>query len=162
MRTVSRTAAMCVVFFGLQCCISTSQQSAVPAYRADPRLAKLKGFFLEFDSPAYFLAEDFLAAADRHGLDWRLLPSISILESGGGKDFKNNNIMGWDSCRQAFPSVQAGVDIVAARLAHSQFYKTKDLDEKLAAYNPNPDYPRRAKALMRRLTLQADTAPSVN
>jgi hypothetical protein len=131
--------------------ISPGQQLAAPDYSTDPRLERLQDFFNDFQAPAYVFAADFLAAADRHGLDWRLLPSVSILESGGGKESPRNNILGWDSCRVGFRSVPAGVETVAARLAHSEFYKNKDLNQKLAAYNPKRDYPGRVKALMQRL-----------
>ena len=79
------------------------------------------------------------------------MPSISIVESGGGKVYRNNNILGWNSCRTSFSSVEAGIDLVAARLAESTFYRDKNLDEKLAAYNPNSHYPRRVKSYMERL-----------
>jgi hypothetical protein len=161
MGALSRLAVVCAGVFALQTCVSTGQQFVLRSQGADPRLSRLKRFFSELESPAYFLAEEFLAAADRHGLDWRLLPSISIVESGGGREFKNNNIMGWDSCQEAFPSPQAGVEIVASRLADSKFYKTKDLDHKLATYNPVPGYARRVKALMNRLSAEARPSPLV-
>ena len=134
---------------------STSQQLYHPPYHSDPRLLKMRIFFDAFDSPAYFLAEEFLLAADNNGLDWRLLPSISILESGGGKAFKNNNILGWDSCRQKFPSVTRGIHSVARSLATSKLYKNKSLDRKLSIYNPHLGYPFRVKSLMTRLNLDS-------
>jgi hypothetical protein len=148
---VSRTAVVCAGLLAMHSGISPGQQLAAPDYRADPRLERLRGFFNEYQAPAYVFAADFLAAADRHGLDWRLLPSVSILESGGGKAFMRNNILGWDSCRTGFSSVPAGVETVAARLAHSDLYKNKDLNHKLAAYNPRQNYPARVRALMQRL-----------
>jgi hypothetical protein len=151
MRTVSRTVVVLAGLLAMHSATSTGQQLQPPRCDTDPRLLKLKNFFQELESPAYSLAEDFLAAADRHGLDWRLLPSISVVESGGGKAYMNNNILGWDSCRRSFPSVTVGIDHVAAMLAASKFYRDKDLDQKLAAYNPSSDYPRLVKSLMQRL-----------
>jgi len=58
-------------------------------------------------------------------------------------------VLGWDSCREKFPSVQAGIRYVAGQLANSKIYRGKDLDEKLETYNPVPEYPRRIKAVMR-------------
>ncbi len=142
---------MLVGLLAVHSATSTGQQLLPPNYDADPRLQKLKSFFQDLNSPAIWRAEVFLAAADRHGLDWRLLPSISIIESGGGKAYMNNNILGWDSCRTSFPSIEAGIDLVAARLTRSKLYRDKDLDEKLALYNPNSDYPGRVKSLMERL-----------
>jgi len=120
-------------------------------HRIDPRLLKLRHFFTGLHAPAYSLSEQFLEASDQNGLDWRLLPSVSVLESGGGKQYTNNNILGWDSCRQGFPSVRAGIQHVARRLAHSPLYKDKSLDGILTTYNPDPGYPHRVKSLMTRL-----------
>ncbi|MBM3746701.1 MAG: hypothetical protein FJW34_12975 [Acidobacteria bacterium] len=120
-------------------------------YLEDPRLARLAGFFEESDCPAATLAEDFLSAADRNGLDWRLLPSICLLETGGGKQARNNNLFGWDSGRRCFTSERAGIHVVAERLAQSDLYKGKSLRSKLGTYNPQRAYAVRIEALMRRL-----------
>lgn len=127
---------------------STSQTLGLPDYETDPRLLRIKEFFRSFDSPADELAQDFLLAADRNGLDWRLLPSLALIESGGGKNYKNNNIFGWASCELSFPTVSAGIHHVASRLAHSHLYRDKNLDGILSTYNPFSDYPKRVKALM--------------
>jgi len=153
-----RTVVLLVGLVGLRTAVNPGQQVTVSPYHNDPRLAALKGFFQALDSPAADFAEEFLVAADHEGLDWRLLPSIAILESGGGKEFSNNNILGWDSCRQSFPSVRAGIHIVAARLARSTFYRDKDLAAKLAAYNPNAEYPLHVKWLMARLAVRLEQA----
>jgi hypothetical protein len=116
---------------------------------ADPRLAHLNKFFAALDSPVRDLAPEFLAAADRHTLDWRLLPSIAVVESSAGKDYKNNNIFGWDSCNKKFPSVRAGIHEVAARLATSRLYRKKGVEGILNTYNPNSDYAPRVMRIMR-------------
>lgn len=124
--------------------------SQVPS-RADDRASRLKMFFQKNGCPIADLAGDFITAADQHGLDWRLLPSISMIESSGGKRYLNNNIFGWDSCRVGFASIREGIHHVASRLAHSKHYKNKDLDEILSAYNPHDTYPPQIKYLMRML-----------
>src|SRR5579872_3434416 len=118
---------------------------------ADPRLLRLQKFFAARDCPLREVAADFLAAADRNALDWRLLPSISIIESSGGKDYRNNNVFGWDTPLQSFASVREGIHYVAGQLARSDRYKNKSLDGKLRTYNPNPAYPHKVKAVMRAL-----------
>jgi hypothetical protein len=151
MRTALRFVVVLAGIVVLPSAITPQQQFPQRDYRKDPRLFKLQAFFKELDSPAYSLAEEFLVAADVHGLDWRLLPSISILESGGGKAYLNNNILGWDSCRVRFPTVATGIHTVARLLSTSNFYKNKSLPEKLAAYNPHPAYPLQVTSLMGRL-----------
>ena len=85
--------------------------SPVAEERTDPRLQTLKEFFT--DCPAAEFAHVFLDAADEYNLDWRLLPSISFVESTGGKAAKNNNLFGWDAGRAEFSSLSAGIQKVA-------------------------------------------------
>jgi hypothetical protein len=120
-----------------------------PVDQNDPRLSRLQKFFADRDCPLQDSAQDFLVAADQNQLDWRLLPSISFIESSGGKDYRNNNVFGWDSCKERFTSVRAGIHYVAAQLGKSSRYKGKDVDGKLQIYNPLPEYSQRVKAVMR-------------
>ena len=131
--------------------VSLQQPSITHSEPNDPRLHLIWQYFADRDCPLRDSAADFLIAADQNALDWRLLPSISMIESSGGKDYRNNNVFGWDSCRESFPSVQAGIHFVASKLAKSKRYKDKNLDDKLLTYNPQPDYPHRVKAVMRAL-----------
>ena len=129
---------------------SMQQYKAAPAIdEKDPRLSQLQKYFGDRDCPLRDAAKDFLVAADQNQLDWRLLPSISMIESSGGKDYTNNNVLGWDSCKEKFSSVRAGIHYVAAQLGRSSRYKDKDTDRKLRIYNPVPEYPARVKAVMR-------------
>jgi hypothetical protein len=157
-RVLAKSVVLLVGLVAIQSAIGIGQQIAVPSYEHDPRATVLRDFFEALDSPAVDLTEVFLLAADRHGLDWRLLPSIAILESGGGKESMNNNILGWDSCRESFPSVQAGIHTVADQLANSRLYKNKDLDRKLRLYNQNTAYPAKVKWLMARLATRLENS----
>jgi hypothetical protein len=123
-------------------------ESTVPPI-TDPRLFHLHKFFAEHNSPLDELAPEFLAAADENALDWRLLPSISLVESSGGKFYRNNNVFGWDNCHRRFPSVRASIHLVAARLGNSSLYKDKDVNEILSTYNPRPEYSVRVQSVMR-------------
>lgn len=122
-----------------------------PEYRSDPRLETLRTFFHVAECPAEEYAAAFLEAADYNDLDWRLLPSLSFVESTGGKFARDNNLFGWDSGRAHFPSPVAGIHAVGYRLSHSDLYKDKELDEILSTYNPNIEYARRVKSVMRRI-----------
>jgi len=116
---------------------------------ADPRLSRLQKFFADRNCPLRDDAKDFLVAADQNQLDWRLLPSISFVESSGGKTYTNNNVLGWASCKEKFSSVRAGIHYVAAQLGKSRRYKGKDTDKKLWLYNPTAEYRQRVRAVMR-------------
>jgi len=161
MRIAFKRAFVLAALLAADWATSSSGEVAPATYLNDSRLLKLRRFFAELDSPAYFLAEDFLIASDRNHLDWRLLPSLSILESGGGKEGRNNNILGWDSCRQKFPSVEVGIHHVAYRLAESKSYKHKSLDGILRTYNPRPGYPQRVMSLMARISRDRASRPLV-
>jgi hypothetical protein len=95
---------------------------------------------------------EFLEAADAYNLDWRLLPSISFVESAGGKATPNNNMFGWDQGRAHFPSLTAGIYEVGYRLAYSETYKNKDLDALLTIYNPVGPYAQTVKSVMHRIS----------
>src|SRR5262252_6354372 len=109
---------------------SPGQTQRPPArdYRDDPRLIKLRDFFRRSECPAEHYSATFIEAADDYSLDWRLLPSISYVESTGGKAARNNNIFGWDSGKAQFPSPAAGIHAVGYRLSHSDLYRSKSLD----------------------------------
>lgn len=127
-----------------------------PAPRPDPRVVRLVRYFSKLNCPVSNLAHVFVRAADENHLDWRLLPSISVIESGGGKAYKNNNIFGWDSGLQAFPSVSSGIEIVAARLGRSPLYRNRDSAGKLRIYNPNESYVHDVLTVMNRISPVAD------
>jgi hypothetical protein len=129
--------------------IIPDQRIPVSPYRNDPRRASLEKFFGDRDCPARELAEEFLVAADRHGLDWRLLPSIAFIESTGGKNYWNNNIMGWGSSREGFTSVRAGIHHVAERLKNASCYRNKGIRSLLRTYNPSPAYPGQVMGVMK-------------
>lgn len=119
--------------------------------RSDPRLVRLRTFFGEMDCPAQAYAREFVEAADQYQLDWRLLPSISFIESTGGKMARNNNFFGWDSGAAQFDSPEAGIYAVGYQLSHSYLYRWKDLDAILATYNPDGEYGPKVKWVMRQI-----------
>lgn len=119
--------------------------------KTDPRLIRVKQFFVDRDCPAHVYAEDFISAADQHDLDWRLLPSLSFVESSGGKVAHNNNMFGWDNCKQKFRSSREGIYHVAARLGGSRLYRHKTIDQVLRYYNPRREYAVAVKSVMNQL-----------
>jgi hypothetical protein len=120
-------------------------------YRNDPRLERLRGFFAKLDCPAWKYAATFLEAADDYALDWRLLPSLSYVESTGGKAARNNNLFGWNSGQAKFSSPHAAIHMIGFHLAHSERYRDKDLDSLLTTYNPTGEYAAKVKSVMRRI-----------
>jgi hypothetical protein len=142
-----------VVFAGLLGApVATNPGQPVPAQplsTIDPRLVRLKQFLIERDCPIRQYAEEFIQVADQNDLDWRLLPSISFVESSGGKAYRNNNVFGWNSCRgRRFSSIRAGIHFVADKLANSEPYKEKTVDEKLRIYNSRVEYRKLVRSVM--------------
>ncbi len=101
----------------------------------ETRCNAVRNFFLSHKSPLAAKAPVFIAVAARHGLDWRLLPSLSMVESSGGKAGKRNNIFGWNSGKANFKTVDAGIEFVGSRLGTSKLYAGSTMD-KLRRYNP--------------------------
>src|SRR5882724_7126316 len=99
------------------------------------RLANLKKFFSKYKSPLAAHAVDFLQVADRFGLDWRLMPSLVIIESGG-RNIRNNNVFGWGNGASRFRSVAESITVVADCLANKVPYRGKSFEAKMRAYNP--------------------------
>lgn len=120
-----------------------------PSDPVDSRLVQIREFFRKHACPVEHLAEEFLAAADHHGLDWRLLPSLALVESGGGRASRANNIFGWGRVR--FPSVADGIFTVARSLADGRNYRGKSLEQKLWTYNPMAGYITKVKNVMQQL-----------
>ena len=102
----------------------------------DHRSDHLKGFLKAKGSPLAEYATAFLEAADRHSLDWRLLPTLALVESAGGRVIRNNNVFGWGNGRIRFASIPESIHIIAERLANSNSYRNKSTEDKLRAYNP--------------------------
>lgn len=123
-------------------------------YTKDSRFRRIKAFFNKRACPMEKYAADLVAAADQNQLDWRLLPSLALVESSGGKVYRNNNVFGWDSCKRRFPTVQAGIHVVAERLANSPYYRGKTLEGKLRSYNQNPGYAATVKRVMSQMATE--------
>jgi hypothetical protein len=67
-------------------------------------------------SPLADYAEEIVKAADTHGIDYRLIPAISIIESSGGiHNFRSYNAWGWG--KRNFSSWEDGIWTVTEGLA---------------------------------------------
>jgi hypothetical protein len=145
------------VFAGLVVVPATVTQadSQIPQVRPTPsedqRLNALRKFFFTFRCPLASVAEIFVAEADSHNLDWRLLPSLAIIESGGGKASRGNNIFGWNNGNASFPTLGAAIHQVARTLGDSSLYKNKPLRSLLMIYNPVQGYAERVQSMMEQI-----------
>ena len=138
--------------------VNTDQDVTRNRKKFDLRESILRKFLKDKNCPDQEYAEVFVAEADAHELDWRLLPSLAIVESGGGRNFKGNNLFGWANGKQTFTSIGEAIHTVASTLAHGRAYRGKDLTAKLATYNQGADYPAMVMEIMRQISPKAQVA----
>ncbi len=145
-----------VVFAGVVCApatVSPLQYRQGSEAQQSARLEAVRGFFEKAGCPAREYAQVFLDAADDYRLDWRLMPSISFVETTGGKAAPHNNIFGWDNGRSRFSSPTAAIWGVAYQLGQSKLYRDRSLNQLLAIYNPDPGYAAKVKSVMRQIAV---------
>jgi len=79
------------------------------------RASRIVEFFNGRGAPLGEYADVFVEVADKYELDWRLLPAIATIESGGGKfNFKPFNAWGWGQV--SFGSFEEGIETVGRGL----------------------------------------------
>ena len=90
--------------------------------QVDVRYERLDVFFESFNSPFRKYSSSFVEVADKYGLDYRLLASVSCVESSCGKNYKNN-AFGWDSDRVDFGPDVDDLDAIANKITTLSYYK---------------------------------------
>ncbi len=105
------------------------------------RAVAINKYFSDKNMPLYGKGLQFVLVAEKYGLDWRLLPAISIRESSGGIQACGNNPFGWGSCKlHNFKSYDEAIETLGKNLggaaeATSRYYAGKTTSEKLYYYN---------------------------
>ena len=143
MRTLGTVAGLAFVTNG-SANVQEKQFKAAP----DPRFSKLESFFRRYNCPAPQHILTYLRAADGYGLDYRLLPALSVRESQCGRTERQNNRWGYKSGQQGFASLESGIDYVARQLSQARGYQGRTLYQKLFTYNPLAAYPSEIMHLM--------------
>jgi len=89
----------------------------------DSRVMALEKVFAKYNSPLVPLAQTYVDTADKYGIDWKLLPAISGLESSFGVYLMPNshNAYGWGGGYIYFNSWEEGIDKINATLK-SNYY----------------------------------------
>lgn len=74
----------------------------VDSRQLDERAKILQAYFIKYNSPLQYHAQDFIDAADANQMDWKLVPSIAGVEStfgkfipGGHGAYTSYNAWGW-------------------------------------------------------------------
>ncbi len=110
---------------------------------ADGRVANLKQFFRKYHSPLYDHAELIIKVSDQYKFDYRLLPAISMQESGACKYIPSDshNCWGWGiygNTVTRFESYEEGIETVAKGL--KKYYLDKGMvtaSQIMARYTPS-------------------------
>lgn len=100
------------------------------------KVAWLKAFFSRYNSPLKANVYDFIYASEYYGIDYRLLPAISIVESSGGKYlFKPYNPFGWG--RHGYKNFHDAIWDVARGLSVYHYKLKRTTPESIGRlYNP--------------------------
>jgi hypothetical protein len=98
---------------------------------------RIRNFYSRWDAPMADQALYIVEVSEHFGIDWRLIPAISVVESSGGNYcFKPYNPFGWG--KTGFNSFEEAIYTVARGLAHG--YGTDDPYIIGPTYNPvTPD-----------------------
>lgn len=75
--------------------LADASLSATYPTKEDYRVAILKDYLTEKNSPLADYAKDFVENADKNGLDWKLVAAISGVESTFGQQIPSNSYNGW-------------------------------------------------------------------
>jgi hypothetical protein len=98
------------------------------------------------NAPLANYAEKFVEVANKYGLDYRLLPAIATVESGGGKNnFRSYNAWGWGN--RSFRSFEEGIEVVAKGLKTGYIDKGRDTVEEIAPIYCPPNYKNWARSV---------------
>jgi len=148
--------------FGAATATADIDHDTIPIHRnLHARASLLQRFFQANDAPAESAAEAFVLEADEHHLDWRLLPSLAFVESGGGKRNRRNNMFGWNNGESRFATAREAIHHVAQALSEAHAYKGKDLKGKLAVYNRTPGYRKMVTDVMLQISAVLDPGKMV-
>lgn len=113
---------------------SASIKISVDNSEYDYRVQNLKNYLLKHDSPLSSYAADFVAYADTNGLDYRLVPAITGVESTFGKHIPSNsyNAYGWANGEYSFTSWEDSIAHVSQTLKTSYIDKGAPTISKIA------------------------------
>ena len=109
----------------------------------DPRAVNLRALFRKRNSPLYEHSEYIVKISDKYGMDYKLIPAISIQESGACINIPENsyNCWGWGiygNTVTRFSSYEEAIETVAKGLKESYIDKGLVTPEQIMSkYNPS-------------------------
>lgn len=87
----------------------------------DYRVYTLRKFLTKYNSPLTPYSADFIAQADYYGIDYRMVPAITGVESTFGKYIPSNsyNAYGWANGKYSFSSWSDSIQVVTKTLKYN-------------------------------------------
>lgn len=124
----------------------------------DSRVTALTNVFNKYDSPLAPYASDYVKAADKYGVDWRLLPAISGLESSFGKHLmpESYNAYGWGGGHIYFKDWAEGIDHInkTLRANYMDKWNAKNVWEIGPIYAESPTWAVRVDKFMNEINTE--------
>jgi len=94
---------------------------------------RIRDFYARWNAPMATHAEYIVQVSEEFGIDWRLIPAISVVESSGGRHcFLSYNAFGWG--KHGFSNFEDAIYTVAKGLATG--YQTDNPYSIAPKYNP--------------------------
>lgn len=105
-----------------------------PDLEVDKRVIKLEKFLETYDSPLAEYADKLVESADKYGLDWKLVPAITGVESTFGKQIPagSYNAYGWANGAFYFQSWEQSIELVSKTLKEKYLERGLDTPYKMA------------------------------
>ena len=99
----------------------------------DCRKQKLEAFLAGYNSPLTAFAQEMIDTADKYGLDWRLIPAITGVESTFGRHipYESYNAYGWANGAYSFNSWNQSIEIVGKTLKEKYIDRGLDTTTKI-------------------------------
>jgi hypothetical protein len=137
-----------------QLAVATVSNSTEKNISDDARVIAMRNVLIKYNSVLAPEAENFVYYADKHGIDWRLLVSISGLESGYASRYVQGsyNAYGWGGGYIYFDSWENGIDSISRSLRKNYYDRGADTIEKIGPiYAENPHWAERIYGFTARL-----------
>jgi hypothetical protein len=149
-KTILLTTLVLVNFLILASVFAEAKTKENPVFEVEfkkvNRKEALTKFFKRYDSPLEKNVDTFIEEADKYGIDYRIIPSISCMESTCGKSLIKDsyNPFGWGiygSNAMYFNDYNEAIKTVADGLNKGYFSKGYNTVEKIAPiYTPPNSY----------------------